>query len=99
MSNSKTKSKTLEEILAEAGISTEEQHESRLIIWNDDVNSFEWVEYCLMTILGFTYDKAEKTAWTIHIQGQEVVRTGSKEELEPYKKLLEEKLLTVSIED
>lgn len=97
MSDVKEKTKTLEEILSEAGISTEET--KKLILWNDDHNSFEWVIYCLVTLLGFTYEKAEKTAWNVHLTGRDVIMNGSKEELEPYKKLLEERGLTVSIEE
>ena len=99
MGDTKEKTKTLDEILEECGISSEEQAESRLVLWNDDHNSFEWVIYCLMTLLGFAFDKAEKAAWTVHIEGKEVIKTGSKESLEPYKKLLDERGLTVSIED
>jgi ATP-dependent Clp protease adaptor protein ClpS len=99
MSDTKEETKTLEEILAESGISTSAEDESRLILWNDDHNSFEWVIFCLVTLLDFTMEKAENAAWTVHLQGKEVVKTGSKDSLEPYKKLLEERGLTVSIED
>jgi len=99
MGNIKEDTKTLEEILAESGISSSLEETSKLVLWNDDHNSFEWVIYCLSTLLQFTLDKAEKAAWTIHLQGREIVKDGSKESLEPYKKLLEERGLTVSIED
>ena len=99
MSEVKENTKTLEEILSEYGISTNSEQESRLILWNDDHNSFEWVIICLVTYLGFTPEKAENSAWTVHLQGKDVVKTGSKEKLEPYKKLLEERGLTVSIEE
>ena len=99
MSDVKEDTKTLEEILAESGISTSSEQEHRLVLWNDDHNSFEWVIICLVTFLNFTPEKAEQAAWTVHLQGKEVVKTGSKESLEPYKKLLEERGLTVSIEE
>lgn len=99
MSDIKEDTKTLEEILAESGISFMSENESRLVLWNDDHNSFEWVIYCLVDILKFTIDRAEKTAWTVHLQGKDIIKTGSKKELEPYKKLLEERGLTLSIED
>jgi ATP-dependent Clp protease adaptor protein ClpS len=99
MSDTKEETKTLEEILAESGISTSSEDVCKLVLWNDDHNSFEWVIYCLVTILQFTLDKAEKAAWTVHLSGREVVKNGSKEDLEPFKKLLEERGLTVSIEE
>lgn len=99
MSNVKEKTKTLEEILSEAGISTNTEKEKKLILWNDDHNSFEWVILCLVSFLGFSPEKAEKSAWTVHIEGKDIIKTGSQDTLEPYKKLLEERGLTVSIED
>ena len=99
MSDTKTDTKTLEEILAESGISTSSESESKLVLWNDDHNSFEWVIICLVTFLKFSPEKAEKAAWTVHLQGKEIVKTGSKDSLMPYKKLLEERGLTVSIEE
>ena len=97
--NEKTKedTKTLEEILEESGISTSK--ESKLILHNDDHNSFEWVIYCLSTYLKFTFEKAEKSAWTVHLQGKDIIKSGSKDSLVPYKKILEECGLTVSIEE
>jgi len=99
MSNVKEDTKTLEEILSESDISSDLEKEWRLILWNDDHNSFEWVILCLISFLGFTADRAEKSAWTVHLSGKDVIKTGSKESLEPYKKLLEERGLTVSIEE
>ena len=99
MDNTKTKTKTLEEILSDSKISTNSQEVQKLILWNDDHNSFEWVIVCLATLLQFTLKDAEAAAWKVHLEGKEVVKTGSKEELEPYKKLLEERGLTVSIEE
>lgn len=95
----KEKTKTLQEILDESGISSSLEQESKLVLWNDDVNSFEWVIICLVTLLNFTFEKAEQSAYTVHIQGKDIIKTGSKDSLLPYKKLLDERGLTVSIED
>lgn len=89
--------KTLEEILEESKISFN-MESSKLILWNDDVNSFQLVIYCLIVYLGFTPEKAESTAYTVHIKGKDIIKTGSIEELKPYKKILEERGLTCSIE-
>lgn len=99
MSNTKEDTKTLEEILAESGISTSAQQESKLVLWNDDHNSFEWVILCLNKLMGFSLEKAEQTAYTVHISGKDIIKTGSVDELMPYKKLLQERGLTVSIEE
>jgi len=101
MSDTKTDTKTLEEILEETGISikTKSEPDAQLVLWNDDHNSFEWVIYNLCTLLQFSYEKAQSAAWKVHLEGKEVVMNGSKETLEPYKKLLEERGLSVSIEE
>lgn len=98
MSDTKKKNKSLDEILKELDISRSSEEESRLVLWNDDFNSFEWVIFCLMELFQFTFEKSEKTAWTVHFSGKDIIKTGSKEDLEPYKKLLEDRGLTVSIE-
>ena len=99
MSNVKEDTKTLEEILAESGIASSTQEESKLVLWNDDHSSFDLVIFCLYTYLKFSAQKAEETAWNVHLQGKDVIKTGSKDDLMPYKKILEERGLTVSIED
>lgn len=96
--DTKEKTKTLDEILRECGISPSSQESNKLILWNDDVNSFDWVIYCLVDILKFAPEKAALTAFTVHHMGKDIIKSGSKDELEPYKQLLEERGLTLTIE-
>jgi len=83
---------TLEEIL----VSLKPSH--RLILWNDDVNTFEHVIYCLVKYLHYNNSQAEKIAWTIHTEGKCAVLEGSFTELEVYRKILQQEGLTVSID-
>ena len=83
---------TLEEIMA--GIKVNH----RLILWNDDVNTFEHVIYCLVKYLDYNSAQAEKIAWTIHTEGKCAVLEGSFTELEVYRKILQQEGLTVSID-
>jgi len=83
---------TLEEILA--GIKATH----RLILWNDDVNTFEHVIYCLIKYLDYSEPQAEKIAWTIHNEGKCAVLEGSFTELEVYRKIIQQEGLTVTIE-
>ena len=94
----KTETKTLEEILSEIGISTSTEEEYKLILWNDDFNSFDWVIFCLMNFLKFTFDKAQSSAYNVHLIGKDIIKTGTKDDLLPYKKLLEERGLSLTIE-
>jgi ATP-dependent Clp protease adaptor protein ClpS len=82
----KEESFTLEELLA----GLKESH--RLILWNDEVNSFEHVIYCLMKYLDYNEGQAEKIAWEVHIL------EGSFTEVEVYRKILQQEGLTVSVE-
>ena len=54
-----------------------------LIVWNDDVNTFEWVIETLVEICGHTYEQAEQCAYIIHFNGQYAVKKGSYEVLRP----------------
>src|SRR5574344_1378718 len=98
MNDIKESTKTLKEILDESKISFNMEECSKLILWNDDVNSFEFVIYCLIIYLEFTPEKAETTAYTVHMMGKDIIKKGSKEELEPYKKILDERGLSTTIE-
>lgn len=83
---------TLEEILT----SLKEVH--RLILWNDEVNTFDHVIYCLVKYLDYTELQAEKIAWTVHNEGKCAVLEGSFTEMEIYRKILQQEGLTVSVE-
>jgi ATP-dependent Clp protease adaptor protein ClpS len=54
-----------------------------LIVWNDDVNTFEWVIETLMKICKHNYEQAEQCAYIIHFKGKYAVKHGSYEELKP----------------
>lgn len=83
---------TLEELLT----SVKENH--RLILWNDDVNTFEHVIYCLMHHLQYTETEAERIAWKVHTEGKCAILEGSFTELEVYRKILKSEGLTVTVE-
>ncbi len=83
---------TLEEILA----SLKEMH--RLILWNDDVNTFDHVIFCMMKYLDYSESQSEKIAWKVHTEGKCTVLEGSFTEVEVYRKILQQEGLTVSVD-
>lgn len=83
---------TLDEILSSLKV----MH--RLILWNDDVNTFEHVIYCLMKYLDYSESQAEKIAWTVHNEGKCAVLEGSFTEMEVYRKILQQEGLTVTVD-
>jgi ATP-dependent Clp protease adaptor protein ClpS len=83
---------TLEEILS----SLKEMH--RLILWNDDHNTFDHVIYCMMKYLDYTEGQSEKIAWKVHSEGKCAVLEGSFTEMEIYRKILQQEGLTVTVD-
>ncbi len=55
----------------------------KLILFNDEVNTFDWVIECLMKVCGHTAEQAEQCAWIVHHHGKYVVLHGSLRYLEP----------------
>lgn len=83
---------TLEEVLSALKVS------HRLILWNDDTNTFEHVIHCLVKYLDYTDKQAERIAWTVHNDGKCIILEGSFTEVEVYRKILQQEGLTVSVE-
>lgn len=67
----------LEEVLEEIGVGTQ----SELVLFNDDVNTFDWVVGCLMKICKHEPEQAEQCAMIAHYNGKCTVKTGDKDEL------------------
>jgi ATP-dependent Clp protease adaptor protein ClpS len=54
-----------------------------LIVWNDEVNTFEWVIETLVEVCGHSTEQAEQCAYIIHFQGKYAVKQGSYDDLKP----------------
>jgi ATP-dependent Clp protease adaptor protein ClpS len=54
-----------------------------IVLYNDEVNSFEHVINCLTELCGHTPEQAEQCAWIVHHKGKYAVMLGSYEELAP----------------
>jgi ATP-dependent Clp protease adaptor protein ClpS len=54
-----------------------------LVVWNDEVNTFEWVIETLMEICSHTQEQAEQCAMIIHSHGKYAVKHGGYNELKP----------------
>jgi ATP-dependent Clp protease adaptor protein ClpS len=55
----------------------------RLIVWNDEVNTFEAVIDALMEICHHSEEQAEQCAMIIHTRGKYAVKEGHYEQLKP----------------
>jgi ATP-dependent Clp protease adaptor protein ClpS len=85
----------LEEDLSDSDIGSVAQ----LIVYNDDVNTFEWVIQCFIEVLRHTTEQAEQLALLIHFKGKATVKTASKKELMPKKEALIDRGLSAVIEE
>ena len=54
-----------------------------LIVWNDEVNTFEHVIETLIDVCGHSLEQAEQCAYIIHFQGKYAVKQGTYEDLKP----------------
>ena len=54
-----------------------------LVIFNDDVNTFDHVIYCLQEICSHTPEQAEQCTLIIHYKGKCAVKKGALSELTP----------------
>lgn len=77
---------------------TVEQLIQKLVLYNDDYNTFDWVIECLVEICEHTYEQAEQCAWIVHYKGRYPVLHGTYEYLLPRYEALCERGLTVNIE-
>lgn len=77
---------------------TEESNTQNLIVWNDDINTFDWVIETLMVVCGHQKEQAEQCALIIHTKGKCSVKKGSYEELKPQCDAITERLINATIE-
>ncbi|NOX47293.1 MAG: ATP-dependent Clp protease adaptor ClpS [Chlorobi bacterium] len=68
-----------------------------LILYNDDVNTFDFVIETLVEVCQHDPLQAEQCAMVVHFNGKCAVKTGSLTELKPRKQEMTNRKLTVSI--
>ena len=68
---------------AEHDVDTALMSSYSLVVWNDEVNTFEWVIETLIKVCGHTPEQAEQCAMFIHTKGKYAVKNGEYETLKP----------------
>jgi len=71
----------------------------QLIVWNDDVNTFEWVIETLMEVCGHTHEQAEQCSLIIHFKGKCAVKNGDYETLKPMCDAITERGIGATVEE
>lgn len=82
----------------ETDVLTDAEEPCHLIVWNDEVNTFEWVIETLMEVCGHTAEQAEQCAYIIHYQGKYAVKNGSYDDLKPECDAITERGIGATIE-
>lgn len=71
---------------------------SQLIVYNDDVNTFDWVIQCFIEVCKHSFEQAEQLSLMIHYTGKACAKTDKFEVLKPMKDALVDRGLSAVIE-
>lgn len=69
-----------------------------LILYNDEINTFDFVIESLVEVCGHDFEQAEQCAMITHFKGRCAVKSGSYEELKGMSEELILRRLTVAVE-
>lgn len=91
---------TMDSALLQADVETEQTavEVRRLIVHNDDYNTFEWVIETLMSVCKHSAEQAEQCSYIIHSKGKYAVKHGTYKTLRPMKEAIAERGINVTIE-
>jgi ATP-dependent Clp protease adaptor protein ClpS len=82
----------------ELDLETIDLKHSKLVVLNDEVNTFDWVITCFMEVLKHSEEQSEQLSLIIHHKGRAVVKNDSFERLRPFKEALVNRGLHAIIE-
>jgi ATP-dependent Clp protease adaptor protein ClpS len=82
----------------EEDVLTDEGFVSKLVVWNDEVNTFEWVIETLIEVCHHTQEQAEQCALLIHTQGKYAVKQGAFAYLKPMRDAITDRGIGATIE-
>jgi ATP-dependent Clp protease adaptor protein ClpS len=70
-----------------------------LIVWNDEVNTFDWVIETLVEICHHSPEQAEQCAMFIHFKGKYAVKNGDYDSLKPLCDAITERGIGATVEE
>ena len=91
-----TATKTNEEL--DVDVLTAFEKSYQIVVWNDEVNTFDWVIETLIKVCGHTEEQAEQCAMLIHTQGKYAVKNGTFDDLKPQCDAITERGISATIE-
>ena len=85
------------EVLEAEDVETNLENGWKLIIFNDDVNTFDHVIQALVEVCEHTFEQAEQCALITHYKGKCVVKNGTFDDLAPRRNSLCERGLSAEV--
>ncbi len=86
------------ELEEDVSVLTETVSACQLIVWNDDINTFDWVIETLMEVCGHSFEQAEQCSLFIHFKGKYAVKDGIFEDLKPMCESILERGINATVE-
>ena len=74
---------TKEKVKPEHSTAVETSRLHEIIVYNDDVNTFDHVIETLVSVCNHTYQQAEQCSILVHYKGKCIVKTGTYSDLKP----------------
>lgn len=71
----------------------------RLVLHNDDYNTFDWVIESLVKVCKHSTEQAEQCSYIVHFQGKCQVQHGSEDKMNALHAALTQRGLTATVED
>ncbi|MBP6430982.1 MAG: ATP-dependent Clp protease adaptor ClpS [Ferruginibacter sp.] len=94
MNNANTNTKVVEK----TDVLTLLEPNCSLVVWNDEVNTFEWVIETLIEVCGHSEQQAEQCSLIIHNNGKYAVKEGDYDTLKPMCEAITDRGINATIE-
>jgi len=86
-----------EKVLEDVSVLTKEKKNNEIVLYNDDVNTFDHVIDVLIAACEHTPEQAEQCSILVHYKGKCVVKTGDYDDLKPRCSMLLQEGLSAEI--
>ncbi|MGN6268204.1 MAG: ATP-dependent Clp protease adaptor ClpS [Ginsengibacter sp.] len=83
----------------EADLLVADGNRYQLVVWNDEVNTFQWVIETLVEVCGHTPEQAEQSAMIIHTKGKYAVKEGPYTVLKPMRDTIVDRGINATVEE
>ncbi len=93
------KTQEREEVIVDVLLEEDVDDNSHLVVYNDDVNTFDWVIKAFMEICKHSSQQAEQLSLIVHFKGKATVKSAAKNVLRPMCEGLLDRGISAEIED